>query len=71
MSATTTYYWCLTHQRPEAAEERDDVDHALGPYPTEEAARNWRELNETRAAAWKEEDDAWFGTDEDGDEDQQ
>lgn len=67
MSATTTYYWCLTHQRAEPADERDDLDHALGPYPSAEAARNWKELNEARDEAWKADDEAWHGTDDDED----
>lgn len=65
----TTYYWCLTHHRPEAADERDDVDHALGPYPTEEAARNWKALTEARHEAWKADDEAWYGTDDEDDDD--
>lgn len=55
------WYWCLTHGRAERAEERDDPDNLLGPYPTEEAARNWKALNEARNEAWDEEDEAWSG----------
>ena len=58
------YYWCLTHERVEEADERDDVDHALGPYDTREDARNWKAINEARAEAWKADDEAWHGTDE-------
>jgi hypothetical protein len=59
------WYWCLTHDRAEAAEVRDDPDNALGPYPSAEAAANWRQLNEERAAKWKAEDEAWTGEDAD------
>ena len=55
------WVWCLTHQRPEAAADRDDPDNSLGPYETEAAARAWRELNEERSETWKEQDEAWFG----------
>jgi hypothetical protein len=65
--ATTQWYWCLTHQRPEVADDRDDVDNALGPYESEDAARNWKQRNEERDAAWKAQDEAWEG--EDGVED--
>ena len=63
------YYWCLTHGRVEGADERDDVDNALGPYDTREDAQNWKAINEARAEAWKAEDEAWDGPDEDGDGD--
>lgn len=59
--STTEWYWCLTHEQAERAEERDDPDNALGPYPTAEAAADWRRLNEERALKWKLEDEAWSG----------
>jgi hypothetical protein len=62
---TTEWYWCLAHARPEPADERDDPDHALGPYPTEEAARNWKERHRERDASWKAQDEAWEGEAED------
>jgi hypothetical protein len=64
MSATE-WYWCLTHDRAEEAGARDDPDNALGPYPTPEAAADWRRLNEERALKWKLEDEAWSGDDAD------
>ena len=57
----TKWYWCLTHSRVEAADERDDPDNALGPYESADAARNWRDRVEERAEAWKAEDEAWDG----------
>lgn len=65
----TSWYWCLTHARVEAADDRDDVDNALGPYESEDAARNWRETNEARAERWKAEDKAWRGDEDDDDAD--
>jgi hypothetical protein len=61
------WYWCLTHERVESAEERDDLENTLGPYATEEAARNWRDTVESRNDAWDEEDKRWRGDDEDDD----
>jgi hypothetical protein len=64
MSATQ-WYWCLTHDRAEGADVRDDPDNALGPYESAEAAADWRRLNEERALKWKVEDEAWTGDDAD------
>jgi len=64
---TTTWYWCLTHGRPESGEARDDLENALGPYASEDEARRWREKVEERNEAWQEEDDRW--ADDDLDED--
>ena len=61
----TEWYWCLTHDRAEQAAVRDDPDNALGPYPSAEAAADWRRLNEDRALKWKVEDEAWTGDDAD------
>lgn len=59
------WYWCLTHERPEPATDRDDPDNALGPYDTEADARNWKQRHEERADAWKAEDDEWNGESDD------
>jgi hypothetical protein len=61
------WYWCFTHDRVEAAGERDDPDNVLGPYPTAEAAADWRSTTEQRDDAWKDADKAWSG-DDDADE---
>jgi hypothetical protein len=63
--STIEWYWCLTHERAEAAEDRDDPDNALGPYDSPDAARDWRQRNEERALKWKVEDEAWFGETDD------
>lgn len=62
--SVTEWYWCLTHERAETDEARDDPDNSLGPYPTQEAARNWKATNEARNEEWKEEDERWSGTDD-------
>ncbi|MCU1454665.1 MAG: hypothetical protein JWN46_2811 [Acidimicrobiales bacterium] len=54
------WYWCLKHQRPEH-EPDVPADERLGPYPTEEAARNWKLVNEAREETWKAQDEAWEG----------
>lgn len=61
---SANYYWCLTHSRVEAADDRDDVDNSLGPYPSAEAAQNWKATNEARDEKWQEDDDEWLGGDE-------
>lgn len=61
----TEWYWCLTHQRAETDENRDDPDNSLGPYPSEEAARNWKATTEARNEEWKEQDERWYGIDDD------
>ena len=65
---TEQWYWCLTHERVESAEERDRPDNAMGPYPSPEAARDWKALVEERNEAWKQADEEWEGTDEDEDD---
>lgn len=55
----TAWFWCLRHQRVEHESERDDIENSLGPYPSEEAARNWRDRVEKRNEAWEEEDERW------------
>lgn len=58
---STDWYWCLTHERAEQADERDDIDNALGPYDSPEEAADWRRINEERALKWKVEDEEWTG----------
>lgn len=62
--STTQWYWCLTHQQAETGEQRDDPDNSLGPYPDEDAARNWKATNEARNEAWDTEDERWSGDEE-------
>lgn len=66
---TEGWYWCFTHDRVEAAEQRDDPDNSLGPYSTAAEATDWRSKSEKRDEAWIEADKEWSGDDEDEDED--
>ena len=54
------WYWCMKHQR---AEQEPDVpaNDFLGPYASEDDARNWKALAEARDEAWKKQDEAWEG----------
>lgn len=61
------WYWCLTHDRVEAAGQRDDPDNALGPYPTAVEAADWRARVEARNERWQEADEAWADDADDAD----
>jgi hypothetical protein len=60
MSDDGEWYWCLRHGR---VEEREGcrADDRLGPYPTPQAARNWRERVESRNERWDDADERWQG----------
>lgn len=58
------WYWCVRHDRVEHGADACRGDDRMGPYPTEEAARNWRETVEARNDRWDAEDRAWSGDDE-------
>ena len=57
--AEQQWYWCLTHERPERQGEQDSAGEVLGPYPTEEAARNWKQSVDAHNQEWEEEDERW------------
>lgn len=61
--AEDQWYWCLVHQRPEQEGSQDKAEDVLGPYPTLEAAQNWKQTVEARNEAWKAEDERWEGKD--------
>lgn len=61
----TTWSWCLRHDRPERSDEHCRADDRLGPYPTEEAARRWKDRVESRNDTWEDEDERWEGKDDD------
>lgn len=52
------WYWCLTHDRVEPRDGCKAADR-LGPYPTEDAAANWRQTLDARNEQWDAEDQAW------------
>ena len=65
---TEGWYWCLTHERVEAGDDRDDPDNTLGPYATQAEAANWRARGEERNQRWQDDDKAWAGDDDGSDE---
>lgn len=50
------WYYCFKHQKVETHDESAEMDR-MGPYPTREAAANWRQQVAARNEAWDEEDD--------------
>ncbi|HET9442735.1 MAG TPA: hypothetical protein VFO65_05390 [Acidimicrobiales bacterium] len=58
------WYWCVHHGRVEQGVTGCPPAERMGPYPTEEAARNWRQQVEERNDRWDAEDRAWSGEDE-------
>lgn len=58
------WYWCLRHQRAEAAASACPADDRLGPYESRVAAEHWKERVEARNRKWEDEDRAWSGEDE-------
>lgn len=64
MAATDQWYWCFEHQIAELEGEQCRASNRLGPFASEEAARNWRSTNEDRETAWKKQDEEWEGDSE-------
>lgn len=58
--------WDLNRQRVIRWSERGPADDVLGPYDTQEAARDWRSRVEERNEDWDE--DAAWNDDDDPDE---
>lgn len=50
------WYYCFKHQKVERHDECDEMDR-MGPYPTPEAAANWREIVAERNREWGEDDE--------------
>jgi hypothetical protein len=61
MASTDEWYWCFDHQKAERAGEQCRATNRLGPYPSEEAARNWQAINEAREETWEQQDEEWEG----------
>jgi len=56
--AATTWWWCLKHGRAERDDQVDSKgDDRVGPYATEEKARNWRQQFEARNERWDHEEE--------------
>lgn len=54
------WYWCLKHGIAEQGLVCK-ADDRLGPYPSQQAAENWRATSESREETWEEQDKAWHG----------
>jgi len=64
------WWWSLKHDRVVSDEERGPDHEVLGPYPTREAAADWRRTVDERNEEWKAEDERWAGDDQlDADDD--
>lgn len=63
---STSWYWCFRHARAEPEGEQCAAVDRLGPYPTEEEARHWRERVDERNEAWREQDRRWRDDDPEG-----
>lgn len=61
MTREGAWYWCMHHQRAEDAEHVCRALDRLGPYNSEDEARNWRERAEARNRRWEAEDRRWEG----------
>ena len=53
--ASGQWYWCLRHQRVEPADGCANSER-LGPYPTAEAAADWKATTEARNEEWDRKD---------------
>jgi len=54
------WFWCLEHQRPER-EGACRAEQRMGPYASEQEARDWQAQNQERNRSWDEEDERWSG----------
>lgn len=45
------FYWCLEHSRVEVDGD-ESHDKQLGPFPTREAAQNWKQTYAARNEQW-------------------
>lgn len=55
------WYWCLEHNTAERGADKCKADNRLGPYESEEAARNYKSRHEAREDKWDEDDEEWAG----------
>jgi len=61
---TGSWYWCRKHERAEGDSSPCPPEDRLGPYESEEAARNWKDKVDARNEEWEAEDRAWAGDDD-------
>jgi hypothetical protein len=53
------WYWDLRRGVAVPAVERGPSDDMLGPYPSREAAENWKAKVEERNETWERDDEEW------------
>lgn len=58
MSDNDQWYWCMTHQRAEQGVGCRAQDR-MGPYPSAQAAADWKQTRDAREDDWEEQDEAW------------
>lgn len=61
------WWYDLKQNRAVSDDERGPAKDLLGPYPSKEAAENWRQTHEGREAVWNQDDE---DGDEEGDDSQ-
>ena len=59
------WWWDLAQGRAVRDDERGPDRDVLGPYPSRQAAEDWRQSHEAREDAWDEEDERWEGEEPD------
>ena len=59
MTGTQQWYWCLHHHAVESEDTACSPGRRLGPYPTREAAENWKEQADARNEKWDASDEDW------------
>jgi hypothetical protein len=50
------WYYCFKHGKVEKLDDCHQMDR-MGPYPTKEAAENWRQRVDQRNEAWVDDDE--------------
>ena len=62
---TEQWWYDLKQGRAVRDDERGPAKDVLGPYPSQQAAENWREAHEDREETWRDADERWEGDDPD------
>jgi hypothetical protein len=59
------WWWDLAQGRAVRDDDRGPDRDVLGPYPSRQAAEDWRQSHDAREDAWDEEDERWEGEEPD------
>lgn len=59
MNDGSQWGWDLRQGRAVPWDERGPSEQILGPYPSKEAAENWRTRIDERNEAWDDDDERW------------